>query len=361
MESVEQIKSTRSIRTDVVKVIAAFFVVIIHISNTTTAVGIFFNAISRFSVPVFVIASGYHMLNRPASYCSIFKKCVRLFILMLLWSAVFLCYGLCTKTQQIANTNDLLKYLFTQPVHLWYLYAAIALYLFTPLLSIFCKYASQKDYQYALLITFLLGSPLTMLMRTEHFPTLKIILDKAKVPYMLGFLFLYLLGGYFQRFDVKNKFSRVFIYITGIIGIIVTAILAILSLYHGRMNEQLLSFFAPGAMIAGAALFLSIRHLSAAHFHSGSRIYSIVRLLSNCTLGIYLSHPLFILIMQHIGIFPHISGLKSVPLIPCTAIVVFFLSAVFTAVGSHIPVLCFLFGEKTLTPHKFFRIRNNSQ
>ena len=54
---------------DVMRVLAAFFVVVIHVAASSG--GVVYNCIARFSVPVFVILSGRYMLARKRSIPSL--------------------------------------------------------------------------------------------------------------------------------------------------------------------------------------------------------------------------------------------------------------------------------------------------
>ena len=65
---------THDFNTDVMRLIASFFVVMIHLSSNNGAVGLMFNSISRFSVPVFVMISGALFLNRNISIKTLYKK-----------------------------------------------------------------------------------------------------------------------------------------------------------------------------------------------------------------------------------------------------------------------------------------------
>ena len=58
----------RQMNMDALRVIAAVAVVFIHAASYSSQVTFaFFNAVTRFSVPVFFMISGYFMLGRDAS------------------------------------------------------------------------------------------------------------------------------------------------------------------------------------------------------------------------------------------------------------------------------------------------------
>lgn len=282
---------------DLMRVVAAFFVVMIHASSTRTFTAIAYNCLSRFSVPVFVMLSGYYMLAHPIPAKRIAKRCGSLFVLSLAWSAIFYVYDLLCGVQDWAGLRALAAYLLTQPFHLWYLWALIALYLFTPLFSVFVEHASQRQYQYALLLTFLFGSPVVVALRSGRAPVLAAIIDNMKVAYLLGFVFCYLLGGYFRKWGcaVGGSRGRGALYALGILGLAVT-VFATRRLYHdGEVDQLWMSFFAPNVLVTSAAFFVLVKRLC---LRRPPRHGALLRKLADCTLGVYLLHPLLLLIVQ---------------------------------------------------------------
>jgi surface polysaccharide O-acyltransferase-like enzyme len=306
----------------------------IHASGLGSFASCFYNGIARFSVPVFVIISGYYMLARRPDGRRLTKKILRLFLLMLVWSAVYYCYGLLCGDDW---TGSLITYLLTQPVHLWYLYAAIALYLFTPLLYVFCAHATRQEEAYALGLTFFLGSIITMLLRADCFPVLSEIIDKTKAPYTLGFLFLYLLGDYLRRYELRRR-VRDLLYAAGLLG----AIIAVLGAWklpdYGLSRDLVMSFFAPNVMATGAAIFVFVRQIYAAHPIRSDQTKRRVHHLADCTLGIYLLHPLVMRVLQQtVERVWHLENLWF--LIPMRTLLTFVLSAAVIFCVKKIPVL----------------------
>lgn len=323
--------------TAIMRIIAAFFVVMIHASGSGSASAIVWNAVSRFSVPVFVIVSGYYMLSHACSSRQLAKKSIRLFCLMLVWSGIFYAYDVLFAGVPFGGMRELVVFLLTEPVHLWYLYAAITLYIFTPLLYIFCAHATKGQYQYALLVTFTFGSLVTILLRSACFPLLGEIIDQMKAPYTLGFIFLYLLGGYFRRYGVTNKAHRRLLYLCGVLGTAATVVSAFLLPRYGLPRSLLLSFFAPNAMAAAAAFFVGVQQIFAA-VSLTDRWQRCINRLSACTLGIYLLHPLIISIMQR-TVEPYWLSLHPAVFVLLRAGTVYVVSACIVLAACRLPIL----------------------
>ena len=286
--------------TDLMRIAAALGVIVIHVSATNSFTGIFVNALSRFSVPVFVIISGYYMLSRRADGKRLAQKSARLFAQMLLWSGIYYGYDLLRGARSFEGVGDMLSYLLTEPVHLWYIYAILTLYLFTPVLFVFVKHASRREYLYALALTFFFGSPTVILLRSGRLPLLPVILDKMKVPYLLGMVFLYLLGGYFRAYGTARTPPRDILCLLGVLGTAISVAGTYLLWSAGRTDDLLLSFFAPNVMAQSIMVFLSCKHLLGRRPIKSEKLRAFVHLLAQNTLGIYLLHPLIIRFIRHI-------------------------------------------------------------
>ena len=362
------------------RIIAAFFVVMIHVSGIASRAGIFYDSIARFSVPVFVIISGYYMLARPVSCGRAFQKAGRLILLMLIWAAIYLAYGLYTGGFEFtgltaaARLSEAAAFLFTRPVHLWYMYAAAALYIFTPCLYVFCKNATKAEYIYGLCLCFVLGCVVTTALRSGQLPLFSEIMDKSKAPYLLGFIFLYLFGGYIGKYGrPQAKLRRVF-YILGILGVLATIFgTLVLTGFAGEGSgaaglgkfwqpaafaeaipaDLLLSFFAPNVVLAATAFFLALKKAPRSFRGEGDgsgaelcgeaagkstlRLRSMLHELSGCTLGIYLMHPLILRILQDFtSVF---SGLAAITYIPLMTGLVYILALVTVILLRRVPVI----------------------
>lgn len=325
--------AARSAPADIARLAAAFFVVMIHASGTSWPTGVAFNALSRFGVPVFVILSGYFMLAGERSPRSLIKSSARLLALMLAWSAIYYAYNLGSGARAWEGPGALARYLVTEPVHMWYIYTTVLLYALTPLLGAFCRGASRGLYAYALLAAFGLGCVLNTLDATGRFPTLMLITENAHAPLMLGFIFFYLLGGYLRRFPLSAA-SAGALYALGLAGEAFTVWLAV-RMNRDGLNELPLSYTGPGAALAAAAFTafcLRIKRAPSAALSYAAR----------CTLGVYLLHPMLILIPQHLGVWEPVS----MPLwaaIPLRGAAVYLASLGVSALLGRVPALGRLF------------------
>lgn len=303
-------------RIDRLRVLACFGVVMLHSSYGTGTGDLILNALFRFSVPVFVIISGYFVLSSPKN---IGKKTAHLFLRMVLCSGVYL-------LRMNTMPENPLEYLMTAPIHLWYMYATMGLYLLTPALMPFVRSAQRKEYRYALILCFVLGSCAVTLDRLGWVPLLGEILSKSKLPVTLCFTGLYLLGGYFRKFGISHQREWL---LTGILATTVSVLVC-----ETAQAAHFMSFFAPNTVLSGCAAFVLCMSLP----DVPERFRRPVKELSDCTLGVYLFH--FIVcdwITPHIGISHQILG--GIPAVIVRGTFTFVLTTALIWVLRRIPVL----------------------
>lgn len=142
----------------------------------------------------------------------------------------------------------------------------------------FVRSADRREYRYALTVCFLLGCCAVTLVRLDVVPLIGTILDKSKLPTMLGFVGLYLLGGYFRKFSFEDR--RIWLVVFIAAGVFQAAIC------QTDLASTLLSFIAPTVVLSGAACFALCMTLP----DVPGRLRPLVRAASDCTLGVYLLH-----------------------------------------------------------------------
>lgn len=286
-------KHAHDYRIDRLRLLACFSVVMLHSSYGTGSGDLALNAMFRFSVPVFVIISGYFMFPSAPRFSAIWNKLYRLFLKMMLCSGVYLLYSLLRGN---GLPSKPIHYLLSEPIHLWYLYTTMGLYLLTPALAPFVRSADKKEYRYALVLCFLLGSCALTLERLDWIQLFSVLLGKSNLPVAIGFIGLYLLGGYFRKFGIHRRFWL-------IAWILSTAISVAAS--TSPLSEQLLSFLSPNVVISGCACFVVLMAMP----DIPDRFRRLLRGAAECTMGVYLFHMMLSdLITPYIGLSHQIMG-----------------------------------------------------
>lgn len=322
----------RDIDADIMRVLSCFFVVLIHVSTYGDGdFSLALNCISRFSVPVFVMISGRYMLEKRMEWKHLAKKSIHLLFLMLFWSTIFYFYS-CWLGQQ---PESYLSFILTQPVHLWYIWAIIALYLMVPFLYVFCEHASQSIYRYELGFTFLTGTVITLLLRTNLFPVFSEVIEKTKLPYQLGFVFCFLFGDYFRRYRPKiSLFGGVILFGAGTLG----TVWGTFVLRDTPLDGLLLSFFSPFAIIAAIGLYSTVSQIGYHKLWGRSFLHKAAK----CTLGIYLMHPLLIRPVAYS--IKNLFDTSAEVFTPMCTLVVFALSFIVVFMIRKIPLFKVVFG-----------------
>ena len=290
MQAVQpKIKTVHDTDTDLMRIIASFFVVLIH-ASTSEGMGLVYNALARFSVPVFVLISWYYLLRRPTAGYRIARRIGYLVGIHVLWSVLYYVFYRLMGDLPRSEVGGVIRYLLTQPTHLWYLYALAGLWLLLPPLRSFARHASEGEYRYTLWITGILGTLVTLAVRSGISDTFSAVVENAKLPYAMGFVFLFLMGGYLYRFPVKRE--RIF-YIAGAVGMAVTVVSALL-LPRDMAVSLALSFYAPGTVLAAIAFFVGIKRMYAERALAGRGASPALKLLAAASGGVYLLHPLIL-------------------------------------------------------------------
>ncbi len=302
--------------TDILRLLSCFFVVMIHIPRAYSLSGVIYNSLARFSIPVFCMISGYYMLDSGAAIPRLLKKCLRLFAAMAAWSGIYYIYGLISGGHSFSGVWSVFEYLMTKPLHLWYFYAIICLYIFTPPLAVFAENASRREYIYTLALTFLFGSVIFIALRSGRFPILAAVIEKMKVDSSLGFVFCYLFAGYFKRFGLTDR-AKYALYAGGLAGFLFPVCLCCFSGDRGEEAVELvMSFFSANSLAMGMAVFVLIKELCGRFPGAVLKGRHILSYLSSCTLGICFVHLLYIQLLDNwlAGLLGASAPLLSIPL-----------------------------------------------
>ena len=164
--AVEHSVSKRVIYFDILRVVAIFAVVAVHISaqhwldvDVSSRAWFAFNlycTTGKWSVPIFVMISGALFLGRDTTIRTILKKNVlRMAGVFVFWSG---CYALISLIFRRSPLFDVFSQFITGHYHLWFLYMIVGLYLLIPLLRPIVQNETLTRYflLLALVFTFLL-------------------------------------------------------------------------------------------------------------------------------------------------------------------------------------------------------------
>lgn len=339
---------------DVLRVVAIFAVVVIHVSAmywkatdanspawwTMNA----WNAISRFAVPVFVMISGALFLNpdRPFSMKKMIRKnIVRLLIAFAVWTIIyaFLSYYLYRN-----SLFDTITTLLSGHYHMWFVIMIVCLYLLVPLLR---KITLRRDYvEYFLIIGILLTCCLPgvidflegLTMMTENriihvvYNAASNIGDVLQKSFVIGYVVYFMLGYYLSEIKLSKK-TRILIYVLGIIGAIFAATYTGVVVRRSGVKWGMFDELSPGIVVWSAAVFIFARYC----FRKPTG--RVIGLLSRLSFGIYLVHAAVLeFFVFKVGICRSGEGMNLWKILGFSAMI-FAISAVVVWIISKIPIL----------------------
>lgn len=330
----------RSIDTDIMRIISCFCVILIHMVTSEPVKNMFpdntvniINVLCRFSVPVFIIISGKYMLNRKYNITIIVKKCLILFLEMLIVSMIYLLFDTILYDNKINSFGKVISMVLTTPIHLWYIYSIMTLYLFTPIMYVFVKNATKNELAYAIITCFILGSAMYIPLKANGFMVIKDIFNKCHLEGNLTFIACYLLGHYFEQFSLSKK-EKITIYFFGILGLSVSVYVSNSIFVSKEMKTIMLSFFAPNVISQSIMFYIITMNIvaRAANRFTSFRNNKTIGVLAQTTYGVYLWHILAKdLLMLHL--FDNVSTFGMIFLI---CIMIFFVCASVVLVHNHI-------------------------
>lgn len=303
--------SKREIWIDVLKVLSTFMIILIHSSGYVYTKAftqdaslwnkmLWVNSIPRFAVPCFLMVTGVLNLEKEYNYGrSLYQKVLRILIPLLAWSTLYIIIRKILWHGNESLVEELFKIPFKiQDGSLWYAYQLIWLYLGMPFWQTLYRHLSLKSRWF--FVVFSLGIPgvLTMLGELSLLDVPEYLPFSSIEPIIcyVGALFLGKL-----LYDMFCKSKKIQIFVEGVIlascglGIMVAA-----SIYvsYGK-NEAVNTFFSEirlPAILYGSGVFLIFISIKELFQKMPGILKRIIYSFSKVSLGVYLSHCLFLMI-----------------------------------------------------------------
>ncbi|HSW97850.1 MAG TPA: acyltransferase family protein [Candidatus Saccharimonadales bacterium] len=294
---------------DIIRILAAFFVIFSHSTdrfvmyttlNTSSAWHIIYymNTLSRIAVPLFVVLSGYLLLNREkittvkTFYNKRFSRVLYPFIIWLiiyyLWEQYF--------DQVILTPGFIFQSLWGAGIwHLYFLIIIMELYLITPLIEHFNATRTRKQQ------TILFWSLLALSVVCSLIVNLHINIQALSLTIFIPYLGYYYAGGYLREVKV-NKLWTILFLILYLILAYVTNLIA-----NGNTTSYIIFNFSPTLLPMTLFLFLALKDIHL-HFKKdlfSNRVVNIISYVGRTTFGIYLLHFLVLdIVLKNLNLYP---------------------------------------------------------
>jgi surface polysaccharide O-acyltransferase-like enzyme len=171
-------KNNRFLWADMIRIIAIIAVIANHtvaqflfdwnkISLINWLIADIYGAVIRFAVPVFIILSGFLLLDKHEDDMAfISKRSSKVVIPLLAWSIIYIVYKTNYDISSIFSTVFIKDFLAENIYyHLYFLYIIVGLYIITPLLRRILAHTNVRDVYYYLIIWFFF-TPVVQLLAT---------------------------------------------------------------------------------------------------------------------------------------------------------------------------------------------------
>lgn len=349
--SLEQVDASANRETylDCLRIMATFAVMIAHIASQfwrsleaetyAWKVFSFYDSIARWSVPAFVMISGALFLRKDQNMERIFKKnIVRIATAFMFWSAIYALVNLMTGKSGIKNA---LRAFVEGPVHLWFLFMIVGIYLLIPFLRKIVVSMELTTYFVLLSLVFTFALPSTITVISFYSGKIASIADhvlqNVYFRFTLGYVSYFVFGYFFSQINIERK-KRWLIYLSGAVGFLVTSFGQVIfpladqdaaGLFHTDMTFNV--------MLESVALFTFAKyHLNFPTIPQTLRKF--IQKLSAYSFGAYLVHAMTITRLNHM------TGLNTLSFdpilsVPAIGVIVFILSFAISGILHQIPVL----------------------
>ncbi|HWY78815.1 MAG TPA: acyltransferase family protein [Candidatus Sulfotelmatobacter sp.] len=295
-----------NVSADLIRILAAFFVVFSHstdrfvlytILKDSTAWNIIYymNTLSRVAVPLFIILSGYLLLNKEKITNTknfYIKRVSRILYPFIIWLTIY--YGWTIYWDQTKLTPGfILQTLWTGNIwHLYFLIIILELYLLTPCLERFKTKKQQTVLFWSLLALSIFCSLLTIF---------HIDVKNYSLTMFIPYISLFFAGAYLRDLKVTKLWTIIFFVFYLSLAFITNKIA------NGNMSTMIVYNYSPTLLPMTICLFLALKNF---HKNFGTKLLTgplekVIAYIGRLTFGIYLLHFLVLdLVLKDLHLLP---------------------------------------------------------
>lgn len=288
---------------DILRLFSGFGVVLIHVTDPFITYPPYFgaggfswilinivNTLFRISVPLFIMLSGYLLLNtdKEMSFRNFYKKRFsRITIPFVFWVTFYFAWQYFFLGIPTTPITILTKLLFVNLEHLYFLFIIVELYFVTPLLYTFIKNTKETSH-----FIFFLSSVLFTIMLyiiNDVFPDHSVKTQENLLSIFIPFISYYFAGYYLKKFKffAKNTYYSFLFYIG---CVLFTAFMS-----EGLVNSYLRSYGSFNIMLMSFLIFMIIINIDEKKkILQNKFIIKSVKNIASTVFGIYLVHTMII-------------------------------------------------------------------
>ena len=340
----------RVIYFDLLRIAAAFFVVVLHTATSqfgsvafgSTEWEIFnlYDGMVRWTVPMFVMLSGALFLSKSIPADKLWGKYIlRIAIAFAVWSVLYVFeYQWCNGAQYPLKGQALITHLMRGHYHLWYLIMLVGLYAMVPLLEPVVR--SERLTRYFLVLTFVLSILLPTVTAAMGYicPDVHAAMLEIKPLFGIsfGYLFYFVLGHWLSK--KRLGLWRVPIYVLGVVGFCATVWLSrYLTARMGHNDFTFYTYTYLNVMLETVLVFCVFRDLFGG-LTVGGVTEKLIGTASKCSFGVYLLHP-FVLDLLDKSFLLNTLTFDTWKAMPVVAVVTFIVSYCMSYILNKLPII----------------------
>lgn len=350
----------RHLSADIVRTLAMFGVVAIHTANAVFARPDFIggiswwfaeilNAVSRASIPLFVMVSGYFILGKHESAADTWKRTwKRLVVPLLFWFVLRVIWNTGNPSLSHLSWDVIQRLLTVNVMDLYFLIILIGLYAVSPVLRAYLKTQTERQLKITAATFLLFGA---VFYAVEFF--LGLCVPANALDFWIPYTGLFVAGYVYGRQKIGRPPRLTAVYFAALVLTIIGgyAYFVLTSqgntlLHAGRcLNFYTDSYLSVNVTVMAVSLFLLIMHTD----FSGIPVFlkSFVQSVARHSLGIYVLNAFVINVMEGKGLVDYPMPLWIYVILRW--IIVFFISYAAAFALMRIPFLRFAFGIRKST------------
>lgn len=288
-------KNDRSLAWDVTRAVACAMVVMVHVCaidfyafGPLWAPSVVYDAMCRVAVPLFFMLSGALILRKDEPVLPFYRKRIpRLLMPLVFWTIVYVyLFG----DRSIPPMQQLAHYLMLPFEHLWYLYTALGLYLAAPYIGRMFRASTDAEIRIFIALWLLVACVLNQV--SLFFAESWNPPDLWGAQFFSGFMGYFVLGAYLERCrpvtSGTGRWTGALVFLASSSVIVLGTCLY--STHISEPNEFFFSYLTPLVAISSVAAYLFLTGITTLP----ARSVTLVRWISDSSLGIYCLHPMLI-------------------------------------------------------------------
>ena len=329
---------------DILRVFACFFVIVTHTTgfvflevpaSSTWFAAITWFFISKWSVPVFVMISGYTMLDRQDSYKKSLQRIGRMVAALCVFSLGNYLFQWYIGDRPTIGILDFFLAVLDNPLSLayWYLYMYIGLLIMMPFLQKFVSVLNKRDCEILILLSLGINGVWPIF---EHWNPALIASDEFNFALFDSYICMLLIGYYIKKYVVQSKKLLT----ASIVGFVLCIIFNVGMTYHEYLIKGGQDF-----LVYDPCVYLPIILEAACVFYIATyislkgRMAKIIKIISGCTFGIFLISDFINGVSQGVYRILCALGVPAMISILIYEIFIFVVGFVLTLIMKRIPLL----------------------